>query len=122
MVMTNISVSGAASLLTGSGTIPQFCAIGTGSVAENSAIGSLVTEALSDRKSYTSRDASVSSEVTWAYDWSSIEMSGTTLSEFGVGTGSGINVQDLWNREGFAGTEFDGSNELQISVTYKYFL
>ena len=121
--MTNISLSGAAALLTGSSTqIPRFCAIGTGSAAENPAIGSLVSEALSDRKDFTSRDDTTANQVTWVYDFSSIEMSGTTLSEFGVGTGSVIGVQDLWNREGFAGTEFDGSNELKIEVTYRYFL
>ena len=122
MVMTNNSTSGTASLLTGSGAIPQWCAIGTGSVTESAAIGSLVTESFSERRGYSLRDASISKEVSWTFDYGSIEMSGITLGEFGVGTGSTIGVQDLWNRENIPGTEFDGSNELQIQVTYRYFL
>lgn len=123
MVMTDISLSGTAALLTGSTTlIPRFCAIGTGSMAESASVGSLATEALSERRNFSSRDDTTQRQVTWTFDYGAVEMSGTSLSEFGVASGSTIEVQDLWNIEEFASSEFDGSNELQVQVTYQYFL
>jgi hypothetical protein len=68
-------------------------------------------------KAYTSRDISVQKEVTYVADFGANIMSGLSLREFGVKTSGGI----LWNREGFGAVTFDGSIELQISVTFQHY-
>jgi len=121
MGMTNISKYGTALLWAGSAPIPHFCAVGTGSAVFDVTVGSLVTEVFSTRKNYTQIDSTIPSQVEWTFDYNSIEISGNTISEFGVASGSIIDIQDLWNRENFNGIEFDGTNELQIIVKYKTF-
>lgn len=122
MVATNIGKSGLALLMAGSGNVPRYCAIGSGSGAVAVTNGSLVAERLSSpRTFYTSRDQSVAKKITWIWDFTSTTMSGTILREFGVAPGSVISVQDLWAREGFTAVTFDGTNELQVEVTFEVF-
>ena len=53
--------------------------------------------------------------VTWTFDWNSIQMSGLTLSEFGMfSTSSGGNI---WDRHTLGSIAFDGTIELQIQMT-----
>ena len=49
-------------------------------------------------------------------------MSGTALTEFGMFPSGTTSTGSLWNREGFAGVNFDGTTELQVQITYKYIL
>lgn len=115
MVMTNVGKSGTALLWTVSGTRPDFISIGTGSAAVLVTDTDLVTEATG--AAFTSTTLTTAQQVTWIADYSAGTMSGIELTEFGVKI-SGLNV---WNREGFAAISFDGSNELQIQVTFQTF-
>jgi len=106
-------------LLSSSGVIPQYCAIGSGSGADLSTLSGLVAEVGATRTAYTTRDTGTVQQTSWIYDFNSVTMSGITLREFGVGGSQAINSGDLWNREAFVGIEFDGTNELQIEIIFK---
>jgi hypothetical protein len=119
-MITNYAVSGLALLMSASGGLPRFCAIGSGSGAEVATLGSLIAE-VGSRKDYTTKDVTTVGQVTWTFDYSSVELSGLTVREFGVGVGSTAGVPNLWNREGFTGIAFDGTVELSIQVSYQTF-
>ena len=123
MVISNFGKSGLALLMSPSGTIPRYCAIGSGSGAELNTLGSLIAEVLAQRTDFTSRDIGTARLVNWIFDFSSTVMSGITLREFGIGQSQTKGTNDLWNREVMAGNgvEFDGSNELQIDITFEVF-
>lgn len=58
-------------------------------------------------------------KVTFQGDFSSVQMSGITLTEFGLfdqASGTGF-PGSVWQREGFGSVAFDGTNELQIIST-----
>jgi hypothetical protein len=121
MVISNYGRSGLNLLMAGSADVPQYLAIGTGSGAEVATLGSLITEAGANRTGFTSRDISVANKTTWQFDINSVNMSGITLTEFGIGGSQAVGVNDLWNREAFIGIEFDGTNELQIEILFEVF-
>jgi hypothetical protein len=120
MVVTDIGKSGLALLMAGSGTVPSFCGVGTGSASEVASLGSLITP-FGARRTFTTRDISTIKEVEWNFDFDSISMSGCNLTEFGMGAVVGSGANDLWNRENFLSIQFDGTNELMISIVYKIF-
>jgi hypothetical protein len=119
-MITDICRSGVALLLTGSGQVPAYCGVGTGSAVEVTTLGSLISP-VGGRSLWTSRDSSTVNEVEWVFDFDSVSMSGINLSEFGMGTVIGSGANDLWNRENFIPIQFDGTNELEVSITYKIF-
>jgi len=119
MVATNYSKQQSALLLVGSGTIPQFLRIGTGSASVVASIGSLVTDA-GGAVYFSNRDISTTNKVTYSFSKSSVALSGITMTEFGIGAGSNA-AQDLWNREGFAGVNFDGTIEGEWEIIFEYF-
>jgi hypothetical protein len=47
-------------------------------------------------------------------------MSGLTLREFGVGTTLGTSG-NLWERESLSDVSFDGTQELQLQITWEIF-
>ena len=113
--MTDSGKSGLALSITVSGVNPDVIAIGSGSGAVAVTNTDLVAQ--TDQVAFTSTDVSVTKEITFLADFTNIEMSGTFLREFGVKVSGG----NVWNREGFAAIEFDGSNELQIEVIFQVF-
>ena len=115
--MTNVGKSGLALLLGPSGSRPLAIAIGDGSGIVNEFNTDLINE--TDRASFSSTDITTSRETTFISDFNSLEMSGTTLKEFGVYSSVASGVGLCWSREGFTGVEFDGTNEVQIQVIYK---
>jgi len=118
MGITNVGKSGMALLLSQSGTRPGTIAIGTGS--GEVAVTNTTLVNMTSRKVFSSTDITTPTEITYVGDWNSLEMSGTNLTEFGVFiSGTGTAVGKSWSREGFAGIEFDGTNELQIQCVYK---
>lgn len=121
MTATDYGKSGLVLQLTGSSEPARFCAIGSGSGAELVSLGSLIAEVLTDRKDFTTRDIGTTKKISFTYDFSSVQMSGTFLREFGVAGSEAKGTNDLWNREGFTAVEFDGTNELQIDVTFEVF-
>jgi len=120
MVITTYAKSGLGLLMTGSGIPPAYCGVGTGSAAEVTTLGSLITP-FGARNLWSERDPSTVNEVNWIFNYDSVTMSGCNLKEFGMGVSIASGANDLWNREGFAAINFDGTNELQISITYQIF-
>lgn len=96
----------------------QNIGIGTGSAAVVVSDVTLVTE--KDRTGITgSADFTELRKAGFQADFSSVAMSGITLTEFGlfdVASGTGF-TGSVWQREGFGGVVFDGTNELQILST-----
>lgn len=119
MVATNYAKEQSALNLAGSGTTPQFLRVGTGSAAVNPNLGSLVTDAGS-AVLYITRDISTARKVKYTAAKSSVAMSGLSMTEFGMGAGS-VAAQDLWNREGFAAVNFDGTIEAEFENIFEYF-
>jgi len=117
MVATTLGKSGTARLWSADGTRPTICVIGSGSGAVAITNIKLIHQVGSS--TFTTTDLAVQKEVVFTTDFSSVFMSGINLREFGLSiTGS---PQQTWNREGFAAVNFDGSNELQVQVTYQIF-
>lgn len=105
-----------AKLMTGSGIIPKFIAIGTGSATVTSGTFTLTTE--TDRNAISTYDVNSVGQVTFISDFSAGEISGTTLTEFGLfnaSTGSGI-----YQKEVIGSQVFDGTNELQVQMQYRF--
>jgi len=50
-------------------------------------------------------------------DFNSVQMSGTSFSEFGLFQSGVLGVGSVWQREAFGSVVFDGTNELQIIST-----
>ena len=115
MVFTNVGKSGLALAFAGSMTIPDVIGIGSGSGAVSASDTNLVAQTRVN--AFTSRTISTQKEVTFLADFSATQMSGLNLREFGVRISGGT----LFNREGFAAINFDGSNEAQIEVTFECF-
>lgn len=121
MVFTNIGKSGLiVTIGQSSSTRPQYMAIGSGSGTVAVANTTLVHEV--NRTTLTSGSVDVSNyEIEYVADWSSVTMSGIDLREFGMFTESAASTGSLWNREAFNSITFDGSNELQIQLTYEVY-
>ena len=93
--------------------------IGTGSSTILSTDTELVTP--SDRQDVTSITFPSLRKVNWQFDWNSVEMSGTTLSEFGMlASGAGL-TGSLWSRNIIPSLVFDGTNELRIDTLFEVF-
>ena len=121
MVATDLGKSGLALAMVGSLVEPRFCEIGSGSGANVPTIGSLVA-GVGSRAEFSSRSIATQKEVQFTFDFGAPIMSGVNLTEFGMGPGSAQPLNDLWNREGFSpAVTFDGTNELQIQITYQVF-
>jgi hypothetical protein len=118
MVLTNIAKSGLALLFSGSVVDrPEYIGIGEGSGTASASDVFLEDE--KDRNEIGISDSSVLKEVTHSTTFSSIEMSGITLSEFGVFSSGTSPSGTMWNRESFDGINFDGTNELMVQVTFR---
>lgn len=116
MVFTQVGRSGTALLWGPSGTRVDGITLGTGSSAKTVDTSGLVTDA-GLFKTFSSTDISALRSTSFVGDWSSVEMSGTSLKEFGVLVSGG----NTWSAEGFPAVTFDGTNELQIQVKWTVF-
>ena len=117
MVVTNVGKSGLTLMLFGSGIVPNFLAIGSGSGTALVTNTNLVAETRSVL--FTTRDVTISQEVNYTFDLNSAQMSGTNLREFGIKTSGLANI--VWNRESFNAVNFDGTNELQVNIIFNVF-
>jgi len=92
----------------------QYCAIGSGSGAVLATQTTLFNER--DRNPLTgSPDFSTAKKVTFQFDFNSVEMSGTHLTEFGFLASGAALVGSIWQRESLGSIVFDGTVELQIT-------
>jgi len=96
---------------------PAYIGIGSGSGVVSVTNTGLVHH--TDRNAFTTSDLSVARKWEMIADFNSVEMSGTPLREFGIFVES--SGGKLWQREGFAAIQFDGTNELQIQVTWEVY-
>ena len=115
MGITNYGKSGLALLLSVSGSRPAYLAIGSGSGVVSANNSELIYE--TSRQVFSTIDVGTQKEITYTADWGASAISGTVLREFGVFSPSSGGTP--WNREGFTGVTFDGTNELQIQITYQ---
>lgn len=120
MVFVNTGKSGAALLaFTGSGTVPQWLGIGSGSGTASVTDTALLSEL--KRHIYDSRDAGTPRKVNWTTNFDSVTMSGITFREFGFFNNSTIGSGDMFSRESVQDVVFDGTNELQVELEFEVF-
>jgi hypothetical protein len=107
-------------LLGGSVTeIPGYFMIGSGSGATYATDTTLVYAF--DRQEKTAVSTTDVYKVKWTGDWTSVEMSGTSLREFGLclsGTGT---TGSMLSKVGLPALAFDGTQELRIEETWRIY-
>ena len=121
MVFTTIGQSGT---LLAIGSLspnrPQYLAIGSGSGTALASNVVLLGEELRTSPTSTTLDIPTLS-VQYIADWNSVQMSGIGLREFGMFSDSVASTGSLWSRDAFSAVEFDGTNELQVQLTYEMY-
>jgi len=103
-------------MMGGSANIPGYIGIGTGSSTVTSSDTALLTE--TDRNLITSRDTSVAKDVTYIVDFSATELSGTTITEFGLF--NTVTAGSLITRDVIGSLAFAGDMEMQIQSTLRF--
>lgn len=117
-MLVDTGVQTIAGAMGGTGVIPSHMAIGTGSDTIAAGDTTLLTE--TDRNALTSTDTSVAKDVTYVADYGSVEISGTTLTEFGLFNASGTDLGSMFMREVITADTFEGDRELQIQATLRF--
>lgn len=118
-IINNYAKNRVALLIGGSSTpAPNDMMIGTGSSTITAASTTLTTP--SDRQALTSNPTFPSSQsINFQADWNSVEMSGTSLTEFGI-AGSGIGTNgSMWSIHITPAIVFDGTNELRVEEIWE---
>lgn len=120
MVVTNWARRIVAYNLAGSGMpVPTYFVIGSGSGTVATTDTALFN--IYDRQVFTSTTTGTVQKVSWQGDWNSVELSGTSISEFGViPSGTGL-TGSIWSHTVFPSIIFDGTNELRIEETWEVF-
>ena len=119
-MMTNYGKSGLALALAGSMTLPTMGDVGTGSAAIAVTRSGLATPAATTY--FTTRDIGTQKQVTYTFDYSSITLSGLLVKEFGIRTsGGGLGSGTFFNIDNSTAVQYDGTNELQLQVTFQVF-
>lgn len=120
MTVLNYEKSRMALMLGGSTVIsPSYFMIGNGSSTVSPSNTTLQTA--TDRQEVTSTDVSETYKVKWTGDWNSLELSGTSVSEFGIcGSATGT-TGSMWSRIVIPSINFDGTNEMRVEETHEVF-
>ena len=117
-MITTDGLNTMAALVGGSGAAPSHIAIGTGSATVS--IGDTTLNTETDRNIITTTDLSVSKNVTFIANFTSVEVSGTNVQEFGVFNNAVADTGNLFNHEVIGSIAFEGDRELQIQTVYRY--
>ena len=118
MGVTNDGRSGMALLLDPTkASPPDVCYIGSGSGTFDVAGSWPFNIHSSLTRAPTATETTILQETTWTIDWGASEMSGLSLSEFGMAKSGG----NIWNHEIFGSVVFNGQQELQIQTTFQVF-
>ena len=109
-----------AMIIGGSATdLPNYMMIGSGS----GTVASTQTEMINpwDRQAITSADCSTAYKVKFTTDWTSAEVSGLQLKEFGmIGSAAGT-TGSQWERTTMLNVIFNGTQELRIESNWEYY-
>jgi len=97
-------------------TIPTHMAIGSGTTAFN--VTDTTLEKENDRNTLTSYDMSTAKTVTYISDFSSSQLSGLDVSEFGLMNAA--TNGSLFHREVIGNLSFAGDRELKIQTSFRY--
>lgn len=116
MGLTTDGIQAIASAMGGSALIPSYIAIGTGSSTVVSGNTALDTE--TDRNALTSIDLTIAKDVTYIADYSATELSGTTVTEWGLFNAA--SAGSMFMREVIGSIAFDGDLELQVQSTMRF--
>jgi len=120
MVWTNIGLSGTALAIGSySPNRPQWMRIGSGSGTSLVTLSGLYAETGSPT-TFTAVDVTALYKVTFQGDWTAALMSGLSLNEFIVSTGSAGYEPWVYENLGDAIT-FDGTNELRVEVEVTWY-
>jgi hypothetical protein len=97
---------------------PNYMMLGSGSGTTTASMNALI--APTDRQAVTSTSNTLY-KVSWQGDWNSTEISGLSLTEFGMcASGTGV-TGSMWDRTSIPAIQFDGTNELRIVNNYEVF-
>lgn len=116
MVVTNAGLDAISKVIGGSGAVPGYFAIGSGNTSPTT--GDTTLEYETDRNAYSSVDTSVNKTITWIGDFTSTEVSGLSLTEFGLLNAASNG--NLFHREVIGSIVFDGDVGLQLQTTIKF--
>jgi len=116
MGLVDTGIQSIAAVMGGSGAIPTHIAIGTGSSTVATNQTALDTE--TDRNALTSIDLTVAKDVTYIADYSSTELSGTTMTEFGLFNAA--TAGSMYMREVIGSVAFQGDLECQIQCSLRF--
>ena len=98
---------------------PTWFMIGSGSGTVVATQTSLINPF--DRQAITAVDNSTINKTKWTGDWTSVEMSGNSLREFGICLSGATTTGSMWSRIGLPAISFDGTNELRIEETWEVY-
>ena len=122
MVFTNFGRARVAFALGSDITNNFISSVGIGSGSGAVSVDNLFLVAEHSRTTITgSPDFSVTQKAGFQGDFSSTQLSGLIVSEFGLFQSGAVDTGSLWQREGFGSLVFDGTNELQIITTLEVF-
>jgi len=113
MVFTNYGIQQAITRLGSDVSKISYIAIGTGSSIKNVNTTTLTNE--TQRKIIESYDYTTPRKITVVSNFTTTEMSGTDLREFG--SFDIVSLGSSWLIEGFPAVTFDGTNELTVDIT-----
>ena len=116
MPLVDDGIETIAAILGSGGLLPTHCAIGT--VSGTVAAGETALDTEVARNALTSYDISVAKDATYIVDFNSVEMSGTSLKEWGLFNAA--SAGSMFLREGIATDSFEGDRELQIQTTLRF--
>ena len=98
---------------------PTFFTIGSGSGTVVSTQNTLFNP--TDIQAITSSSYPSSQSLQFTGDWTSVEMSGTQLREFGICRSGTAFGGSMWSKVNFPAITFDGTNELRVTETWRVY-
>ena len=125
MVLVNDSLNTIANIFAGSGVVISHTAIGTGSATISTTDTTLTNEVDRNQLFQPTNDilqllTVQNNTVTAQSDFSSVEMSGVQLTEFGTFNNSVGGTGNMFNKENIGSIGFDGTIELQVINTFRF--
>ncbi len=125
MAITNFAKSRIALMIGNSGlvsigsNVPSYFVIGSGS--GTTLITDVTLQNEFDRQSMTSTNVNTLYKITWQGDWNSVELSGTTIYQFGIQPSGVALTGSIFSKTNFPGILFNGTNELRIEEVWEIF-